>query len=113
VNTRQQGAIGIGRAIAYYSSKGYAVFTPVAGISRYDLIVDTGKKLLRVEVKTTTHARSQINLRTMGGNQSWNGTIKCISENDCDMVFAVNLTSGTEIEFPASQLAGKTAVTVR
>ena len=108
-----QDAVGIGRAIAYYSAMGYAVFTPVADISRYDLIVDTGEQLLRVEVKTTTQASGEIALRTMGGNRTWDGVVKRISEADCDVVFAVNLTSGTEREFPAAQLAGRNSVTVR
>jgi PD-(D/E)XK endonuclease len=72
---RSQGALGIGRAIAHYSAKGYAVFVPVADVSRYDLIIDTGDRLLRVEVKTTTQLNGEVSLRTMGGNTSWNGLL--------------------------------------
>ena len=94
MNPRSQGALGIGRAIARYSAKGYAVFVPVADVSRYDLIVDTGERLLRVEVKTTTQLNGEVSLRTMGGNTSWNGIVKRISGDDCDVVFAVNLNTG-------------------
>lgn len=68
-NSRQQGAIGIGRAIAYYSAQGYAVFVPVSDISRFDLVVDTGSRLLRVEVKTSRQASGEIDLRIHGGTE--------------------------------------------
>jgi len=113
MNSRTQGAIGVGRAIAYYSAKGWAVFTPVVDMSRYDLIIDNGDRLLRVEVKTTTREKGQVNLRTMGGNQSWNGVVKRISSSDCDIVFAVNLITGTEREYPVAELEGKSSISVR
>ena len=73
MNSRRQGAIGVGLAVAYYASKGYAVFVPVADASRYDLLVDTGEQILRVEVKTTQSRQGTVSLRTMGGNRSWSG----------------------------------------
>src|SRR5215467_1759420 len=91
LNTKRQGAIGVGHAIAHYSACGFAVFVPVAAIARYDLLVDTGERILRVEVKTTRQTDGEIDLRTRGGNRSWNGEVKRLSALDCDVVFAVNL----------------------
>ena len=113
MNPRTQGAIGIGRAIAHYFAKGYAVFVPVADVSRYDLIVDTGERLMRIEVKTTTQPKGEVSLRTMGGNTSWNGVVKRISRDDCDAVFAVNLNTGAEREFSVCEVEGKSSVTLR
>jgi hypothetical protein len=113
VNPRAQGAVGIGRAIAHYSGMGYAVFTPVSDVSRYDLVVDTGERLMRVEVKTTTQPKGEVSLRTMGGNRSWGGVIKRVSSADCDVVFAVNLNTGAEREFSICELEGKSSVTLR
>ena len=104
--------MGVGRAIAFYSAQGYAVFVPVSDISRYDLIVDTGEELLRVEVKTTRQSNNDVGLRTLGGNQSWNGEVKRISSSDCDVVFIVNLNTGTEREFLAKDLEGRSSVRV-
>lgn len=112
MNTKEQGAIGVGHAIAHYSAKGYAVFVPIADIKRYDLIVDTGTELLRVEVKTTTNDRGQVKLLTCGGNQSWNGVSKKLSSDDCDLVFAINLNTGAIREFPSSELHGRSSVKV-
>jgi PD-(D/E)XK endonuclease len=112
VNTREQGAIGVGKAIAYYAAKGYAVFIPVSDVSRYDLIVDTGERLLRVEVKTTTQVNGHVRLTTQGGNQSWNRVIKKISSDECDLVFLVNLNTGSEQEYEASFLTGRSSIKV-
>lgn len=112
MNTKQQGAIGVARALRYFADQGYAVFIPVSDTSRYDLIVDTGEVLKRVEVKTTTSSRGAIELRTHGGNQSWSGEYKRISSEDCDWVFAVNLNTGTEKVFEASELHGRRSVRV-
>jgi hypothetical protein len=113
LNSRQQGAIGVGHAVAYYAAKGYAVFIPVADVSRYDLIVDTGTELLRVEVKTTAQKSGAVTLRTAGGNQSWNGTVKRLSVDDCDLVFVVNILTGSQREYPIAEIAGRNQVTIR
>ena len=109
LNSRRQGAIGVGRAIAYYTAKGYAVFVPVADVSRYDLLVDTGSEILRVEVKTTRQARGNVGLRTMGGYHGGEKE-KRLSSADCDIVFAVNLLTGQEQEFPIGKLEGRNCV---
>jgi hypothetical protein len=113
VNSKHQGAIGVGKAIAYYSAKGYAVFTPVADVSRFDLIFDTGDQLLRVEVKTTTSANGDFNLRTMGGNRSWTGKTVFLSADHCDRLFLVDLVTGVEREFTIDELAGRSTIKLR
>ena len=108
MNTRRQGAVGIGRAIAYYSAKGYAVFVPVSDVSRFDLVVDTGEQLLRVEVKTTSRDNGTTQLRTY----TWSGEVKRVSTEDCDIVFIVNLNTGTEHEYPSAELHGRANIRV-
>jgi hypothetical protein len=111
-NTRQQAAIGIGHAIAHYAARGCAVFVPVADISRYDLLIDTGVRILRVEVKTTRQADGEVDLRTKGGNSSWGGEVKRVSAHDCDVVFAVNLVTGAECEFLVEEVDGRCSISV-
>ncbi|HET6731126.1 group I intron-associated PD-(D/E)XK endonuclease [Mycobacterium sp.] len=110
MSRKRQGAIGVARAIAYYTGLGYTVFVPVADCARYDLIVDTGERLLRVEVKTSSQVKGEFTLRTMGGNQSWSGIIKKLSEADCDKVFLHHVGTGKEREFDISELAGRSSV---
>lgn len=48
-----QGNVGLGSAIAHYTSKGYTVSIPLNDSQDYDLIVDSGNCLKKVQVKTT------------------------------------------------------------
>jgi hypothetical protein len=53
MNTKQQGTVGMGAAIAYFTFIGYIVSIPLNDSQKYDLVVDDGKKLNRVQVKTS------------------------------------------------------------
>lgn len=70
MNTKLQGNIGIGQAIAYFTSLGYIVSLPLNDSQKYDLIIDNGK-LLRVQVKTTRtkskYGVYEVSLTTNGG----------------------------------------------
>ena len=90
----KQGNIGMSYAIAYYSSLGYTVSIPLTDTQDYDLIVDDGERLLKVQVKTTTSKSKnsnnyRLNLRVTGGNRSGIGKNKMFNENHCDLVFAM------------------------
>lgn len=108
-SSRRQGAVGIGRAIAYFTAKGYSVFIPVADVNRYDLLVDTGGEILRIEVKTTRQVRGNVTLRTMGGYHG-GGKERRLSSADCDIVFVVDVLTGQEREFPIKDLEGRNTV---
>jgi hypothetical protein len=113
MNTKKQSAIGISKAIDYYTNSGYSVFIPVTDTERYDLLVDTGKEILKVEVKTSNQKNGQFTLRTLGGNRSWSGRIKKLSSTDCDRVFLVQLFTGVAMEFNISELEGRNSITLK
>ena len=92
--------------------QGYAVSLPIAETVRYDLIVDIEGLLFRVEVKTTTRANGETALATKGGRNPSSG-VKRISSKDCDLVFIVNLTTGTICEYKAIDLENRTTIRVR
>ena len=110
MNSKKQGAIGVAFAISHYTAQEYAVFIPVSDTSRFDLIIEKDGKLSRVEVKTTKS--KLIDLRTSGGNQSWNKVYKKISSEDCDKVFCLNLKTLTWREFESLELEGRSTVTI-
>ena len=87
VNFKKQGDVGMCYAIAYYSKLGWTISIPVTDSQDYDLIVDTGTKLLKVQVKTTTQKSNYgvyiANLKTCGGNRSGD-TIKTFESNQSD-----------------------------
>lgn len=74
INFKKQGDMGMCYAIAYYSKLGWTISIPVTDSQDYDLIVDTGTKLLKVQVKTTTqiseHGIYIVSLKTCEGNKS-------------------------------------------
>ena len=55
INSKKQGDIGMCYAMAYYSKLGWTISVPITDSQDYDLIVDTGTNLLKVQVKTTSY----------------------------------------------------------
>jgi hypothetical protein len=78
MKSKEQGAVGVAKAIAYFGSQGHAVFVPVSDFKRYDLIVDLYGELKRVEVKTTTQLDGSAGLRTLGGAAKSSAYLKMI-----------------------------------
>lgn len=71
---KEKGNIGLGEAISYFTRMGYVVSIPLNDTQKYDLIIDMGDMVCRVDVKTTTEKSKNgvyiVDLRTNGGNQS-------------------------------------------
>lgn len=116
VNTRVQGLTGIGNAIKYFTSLGYAVFIPLGEVQRYDLVIDDRTNpLKRVECKTTTFRKKSgswsVELRTSGGNKSGTGLVKHISEEQVDVIFIL-CGDGSQYLFPSTVLSGMGTVTL-
>lgn len=54
-NTKIQGSIGLGQAIACFTKLGYIVSVPLNDSQDYDLIVEIDNRLYKVQVKTVTY----------------------------------------------------------
>ena len=70
-NPRSQGDAGLGIAIAYFSRIGVRVGIPLTDSQPYDLMIDNGGELSRVQVRTTTCKRGNfyfVSLKTVGAN---------------------------------------------
>ncbi len=82
---RQQGDVGELSAIVWLAAQGFPVFKPLFHSPNYDLVADLGRRLVRVEVKTTTQFRKgrwDVSVCTRGGNQSWNGVVKRLDREE-------------------------------
>lgn len=117
VNSKKQGDIGMCYAMAYYSRLGYTVSVPVTDSQDYDIIVDTGTKLNKVQVKTTKFIDKSkiskpyvVSIKTCGGNKSGN-TMKTFSQNSSDLLFVMT-DSGTFYEIPKANIESNTVVTL-
>ena len=114
-NSKKQGDVGLGQAIAYFARTGWTVCIPMTDSQEYDLVVDDGGGLKRVQVKTTRYVHKQsgrysVNLRTMGGNQSYH-TSKNFDKTRVDLVYIV-LESGDEFLIPAKDIQSVTTFCV-
>jgi len=106
-NPKRQGSIGEARAIYEYTKIGVVVSKPVIDCD-YDLLIDDGASIKRVQVKTTTQTKGNhysCNLRVMGGNQSFN-TVKKRNINDWDVLF-VMADDGRCRSIPANEFDAK------
>jgi hypothetical protein len=90
-NTKKQGDVGLGAAIAFFSQQGCTVLLPLTDSQGYDLVIDDGK-LRKIQVKTTNYKLEDkywnFNLSVKGGNQSGN-TIKKFDNSSVDFVFVL------------------------
>jgi hypothetical protein len=91
-NPREQGSIGFSDAVAYFGGLGWSVSVPLIDSQPYDLVVDDGRQLQRVQVKTTTYRTRYgvycVQLCTNGGNQSFQ-TVKRFDPAACDLLYVL------------------------
>ena len=113
MNTKQQGDIGVAKAIYVYTALGYTISIPNTDNAKYDLVVEKNGKLNKVQVKTTAHKTDygiyQAMLKTSGGNQSWNKIVSRINKNEVDLVFIL-VETGDCYEYPIELLDNRTTV---
>lgn len=111
LNTKKQGDWGLGQAIAYFTSIGWTVCIPLTDSQDYDIVVDNGAQLLRVQIKTTTYKSKygiyRALLSVQGGNRSYN-TIKKFDNTKVDFVFVV--TGDNELYLLPSDILGANCV---
>lgn len=91
-NTKQQGNIGLGSAIQYFTQNLYLVSLPLNDSQDYDLVVeDRDGTLKKVQVKTSTQLNEygtySVNLRVLGGNSKSNYVHKKANEVIYDWLF--------------------------
>jgi hypothetical protein len=57
-NPRKQGDVGLGSAVGWFAANGYTVSLPLTDSQDYDVVVDDGEGLARVQVRTTRHRQA-------------------------------------------------------
>lgn len=117
MNTKhRQGTVSELVAASHLTQKGYKVSLPIDGHGEYDLIVDNGEKLKRVQAKTiywdksksryliscvTSHIRG--NSRRV--NKKYNGS-------EFDILCGVNIEHSKIYLIPSSLIQGRRSITV-
>ena len=108
-----QGNVGLGMAIAYYTSNCIPVLIPLNDTQKYDLVVDKNGELMRVSVKTTQFKDKnnyQVLLKKCGGS-SGKAHVKTFDNTSCDILF-VFTKQGTMYEIPTNKINVKTSLTL-
>lgn len=90
-NTKAQGNIGLGEAIAYFLRQGCTVSIPINDSQDYDLVADIDGLLSKVQVKTTKSKSDSGNyIVTMKHSGGTAGTIYGrVSETNIDYLFCL------------------------
>lgn len=105
-NTKQQGNVGVGRAIGWFTEQGYVVSIPLTDAQDYDLIVDIDNVLCKIQVKTTSYKNKygifNVNLSVKGGNRSYN-TIKKFNKLKVQYLFVLT-SDNTMYVIPTSDI---------
>jgi len=107
-NSKKQGDVGLGQAIAWFTRNSFTVSIPLTDSQDYDLIVDKEGKLFRVQVKTASYKNQygiyEVSLTVKGGNRSGTGKIKRFDKSKVDLLFI--LTSDNEVYMLPSNVVG-------
>ena len=115
INSKKQGDIGMCYAMTYYAKLGWTISVPVTDSQDYDLLVDNGNRLFKVQVKTTKCKANSGNytasLTTNGGNRSGTGKTKKFDDNSSDLLFILT-DAGDCYSIPTSEISATTAVTL-
>ena len=112
---KRQGDLGEADAIAVLTRLGGEVCAPLFSAPDYDLVVDFGDGLQRVQVKTCARhnelGRFPVQLATLGDNQSWSGLVKYFDRGRCDLLYVV-IADGRRWLIPSTAVDARTAITV-
>ena len=84
--TQRKGDIAVAQAVATFTRKGYDVSMPLTESAAYDLIVDVGPELKRVQVRFT--GSSEVDLRRVHSN-SMGYVVKKTKENAYDWLYVL------------------------
>ena len=110
-DNRSKGRAGLAVAIGYYGSKNYTVCVPLNDTQEYDLIVDDGKSLKKVQVKCTgrrnKRGRYEVAVKSCGGTKG--AVYNHVKDTDIDILFVV-CTNGWLFEIPKEKITQRSTI---
>lgn len=101
-NNKEKGRFGLAMAIAYFTSQGYTISTPLNDTQWYDLIIEKDGKFETVQCKCTGSKNNAISFVFTGGT---NGKAydNILNHSELDYLFCVD-TSGNMFVIPVSEI---------
>jgi hypothetical protein len=114
-NSKKQGDKGLAIAIYWFEMNGYPVLLPLTDSQDYDLAIDMGHRLCKVQVRTTYHRRETgayvVNLLVSGGNRSGTGKVKHFNPECVDYLFVV-VDNGAKYLIPSDKIESRRSIHV-
>lgn len=115
ITTTDQGNIAEACAIALFTRTGYRVSKPLFVNCPYDLIIDDGNRLSRVQVKSTQQRDKLdrhyvVNIKTSGCNAR-SHTTKAFNNGDVDILYVL-ADDYTQWVIPTTKIEAKYAITL-
>ena len=114
MTTDQKGAIAE-TAIAHAATKlGIDVYTPIAEGGRYDLILDLGCQLLRVQCKWASRRGGTLVVSCESSRRTAEGFIRrCYTTDEVDAIAAYSLEFDRCFLIPIARIANRPAIALR
>ena len=94
--TQRKGDVATAQAVATFTELGYDVSIPLTESARYDLVVDDGSGLHRVQVKYSS--RKKVDVRSIHSN-SQGYVVKKARGNDYDWLYVLQVGDAGRKEF--------------
>lgn len=114
MNTNEKGGLGETRFIHEFTKKGYKVSIPLGHDAAYDLIIDDGEKLHRVQVKSVESSDDVVLIRTERTYTSGSRIVsRRYTTSDFDLLAVYDRRCDVCYTLPAFMVAGKSAVSLR
>ena len=110
MKTTVQGNIGLGHAIAYFTSRRWTVSIPLNDSQKYDLLVDAGTKIYKVQVKTSRQVKPSGNFEVYI-RQNGRYTSVPFDKAASDLLFVL-CSDGSQYLIPCSSLKSGARITI-
>ena len=113
MNTVKQGTVGVASAIFEFCKRDWFVSIPINDIQKYDLVLDQGNGLKKVQVKTTKskmHNNYVVQLKTILTNKNIN-IIKNLDTSNIDYLFIL-CEDSSKYFIPSNKIASKCALSL-
>ena len=111
-NTKQTGDETEAKIIAALITEGYSVSVPFGDNDKYDLLLDTGTELLRVQCKTGWIEDEVVRFKT-GSKTTVDGTVEIAGYDGCIDAFAVRCKDTEILYWVPIEDAGKKSTYLR
>lgn len=111
MNSNQKGNIALGKAINYFTEKGYIVSLPLNDSQCYDLIIEKDGKLQTVQVKYTSEQKDNGNFVCRLQTKNQNKTYYSLIETFCELLFCY-CSNGDTYLIPIKDITNNNSLTL-